>query len=137
MYGDEQAAAGDLPTDDIVDSMLKFNEELVKAGVMVAGEGLHPTSRGRRVTWTSENKVTIVDGPFAEAKEVIAGFWIWKVDSMEEAIKWAQRMPLGPGSKLDLREIFEMSEFGETLSEEQRRRDDEIRAGIQREHGGE
>jgi hypothetical protein len=138
MYGDEQAEAGELPGDDIVNAMLRYNEELAQAGVLLSGEGLHPTSRGARIDWTgySPQETTVVDGPYAEAKEVIAGFWIWKVASMAEAIGWAKRCPLGPGARMELREVFEMEEFGETLSEEQRARDAEVRAGIERQHGG-
>jgi hypothetical protein len=136
LYGDEQAEAGELPTDDIVDAMIKYNEDLSKAGVLLAAEGLHPTSRGRRVTWTAFDKTTVVDGPFAEAKEVIGGYWMLQVRSMEEAVEWTKRCPLGPGSRMELREIFEMSEFGENLTEEQRRRDDAIRADVERQHGG-
>lgn len=136
MFGDEQAEAGELPSDDIVNSMLKYNEDLSKAGVLLAVEGLHPTSRGRRITWTDFDRTTVVDGPFAEAKEVIGGYWMWQVGSMEEAVEWAKRCPLGPGSRMELREIFEMTEFGETLSEEQRRRDDAVRADAEKRHGG-
>jgi len=135
MYGDEQAEAGDLPTGDIVNAMIKYNEDLNRAGVLLATEGLHPTSRGRRVTWTTFDKTTVVDGPFAEAKEVIAGYWIWQVRSMAEAVEWAKRCPLGPGGRMELREIFEMSEFGDSLTDEQRRRDDAVRAEVERQHG--
>ena len=135
LYGDEQAEAGDLPSDDIVNSMIKYNEELSKAGVLLAGEGLKPTSDGRRITWTDFGKTTVVDGPFAEAKEVIGGYWIWQVRSMEEAVEWAKRCPIGPGGRMDLREIFEMADFGEHLTVEQRQRDDAVRADVERQHG--
>ena len=135
MYGDEQAEAGELPTDEIVDSMLRYNEELTKAGVLLAGEGLKPTSAGRRITWTGFDRTTVVDGPFAEAKEVIAGFWVWRVASMQEAVQWARRCPMGPGGRMELREIFEMEEFGEHLSEDQRSRDASVRAEVERQHG--
>ena len=136
MYGDEQAEAGELPSEDIVNSMIKYNEELSRAGVLLAGEGLKPTSDGRRITWTDIGRTTVVDGPFAEAKEVIAGYWMWQVRSMEEAVEWAKRCPLGPGGRMDLREIFEMDDFGEHLTEEQRERDAAVRADVEREHGG-
>jgi hypothetical protein len=135
MYGDEQAEAGELPSGDIVDSMISYNEELSKAGVLLAGEGLKPTSDGRRITWTDFNQTTVVDGPFAEAKEVIAGYWMWQVRSMEEAVEWAKRCPMGPGGRMDLREIFEMDDFGEHLSEEQRRRDAIVWADVESQHG--
>jgi hypothetical protein len=135
MYGDEQAEAGELPSDDIVDSMIRYNEELSKAGVLLSGEGLKPTSDGRRITWTDFEKTTVVDGPFAEAKEVIAGYWIWQVRSMQEAVEWARRCPMGPGGRMDLREIFEMTEFGDHLPEELRRRDASVRADVERQHG--
>jgi hypothetical protein len=136
MYGDEQAEAGELPSDDIVNSMIKYNEDLNQAGVLLAGEGLKPTSDGRRVTWTGSGSITVVDGPFAEAKEVIAGYWMWQVRSMEEAVQWAKRCPLGPGARMDLREIFEMADFGEHLSDEQRERDAAVRTEVERHHGG-
>jgi len=137
MYGDEQAEAGELPSDEIVNSMIRYNEQLSKAGVLLSGEGLKPTSDGRRITWTDFDKTTVVDGPFAEAKEVIAGYWIWQVRSMEEAVEWAKRCPMGPGGRMDLREIFEMDDFGEYLSDEQRRRDAAVRADVEKQHGGE
>ena len=135
MYGDEEAEAGELPSEDIVNSMIKYNEELNRAGVLLAGEGLKPTSDGRRLTWTDFGRTTVVDGPFAEAKEVIAGYWMWQVRSMEEAVEWAKRCPLGPGGRMDLRQIFEMAEFGDHLSEEQRERDAAVRSEIERQHG--
>jgi hypothetical protein len=136
LYGDEQAEAGELPSDEIVNSMIKYNEELSRAGVLLAGEGLKPTSDGRRLTWSDFGRTTVVDGPFAEAKEVIAGYWIWRVGSMEEALEWAKRCPLGPGGRMELREIFEMADFGEHLSEEQRGRDATVWAEVERQHGG-
>lgn len=135
MYGDEQAEAGELPSDEIVNSMIKYNEELNKAGVLLAGEGLKPTSDGRRISWASSGGTTVVDGPFAEAKEVIAGYWMWQVRSMEEAVEWAKRCPLGPGARMDLREIFEMTDFGDHLNEEQRQRDAAVRSEVERQHG--
>jgi hypothetical protein len=136
MYGDEQAEAGDLPSDDIVNSMLKYNEELSRAGVLLASEGLKPTSDGKRIAWTGLGKTTVVDGPFAEAKEVIAGYWIWQVRSMDEAVEWARRCPMGAQGRMDLREIFEMTDFGDALTEEQRQRDAAVRADVERQHGG-
>ncbi len=130
---DEAAEAGQLPDGKLVDDMLKYNEELVRAGVMLAGEGLHPTSRAVKVKWEA-GEVTVVDGPFAEAKEVIAGYWLWEVRSMEEAVEWVKRMPAGEGQEgsVEIRPIHEMAEFGEHLTEEQRAKDDEIRSKLGR-----
>jgi hypothetical protein len=131
IHGDEAAEAGQLPDEELVTGMLKFNEDLVRAGVMLSGEGLHPTSRGARVNW-SAGKVTVVDGPFTEAKEIIAGFWIWQVKSMDEAIEWVKRMPSSGGQDgtIEIREIFESAEFGEHMTDEQRERDQRIRAQL-------
>jgi hypothetical protein len=131
IHGDEAAEAGQLPDEELVTGMLKFNEDLVRAGVMLAGEGLHPTSRGARVNWTG-GKVTVVDGPFTEAKEIIAGFWIWQVKSMDEAIQWVKRMPSSgqQDGTIEIREIFESAEFGEHMTDEQRERDERIRTQL-------
>jgi hypothetical protein len=111
--------AGAMPDQKLLTDMGKFNEELVKAGVMLAGEGLHPSSRGKRVEF-SGNKRTVVDGPFSEAKELVAGFWIWQVSSMEEAVEWVKRCPNPhPGeSTIEIRPVFEAEDFGEALTPE-------------------
>jgi len=125
MKADERAEAGELPGEEIIGAMLKYNEELIKAGVMLAGEGLHPSARGARVTFRG-GKTTVVDGPFAEAKELIAGFWLWQVKSMDEAIEWVKRMPASQGTtddqvaEIEIREVFDTEEFGETLTPELR-----------------
>jgi len=103
---DANSEAGKMPDPKVFDDMMKYNEQLVKAGVMLAGDGLHPTSKGARITF-SGSKRTVVDGPFTEAKELIAGFWIWQVKSKEEAVEWAKRAPFGDGVTLELRQIFE------------------------------
>ena len=123
---DEAAEAGQLPDNELIDGMLKFNEQLVQAGVMLAGEGLHPSSRGVKVNWEA-GKVTVVDGPFTEAKEIIAGFWIWQVSSMAEAIEWVKRMPSSEGQEgsIEIREVHDSAEF---LTDEQLARDERIRA---------
>jgi hypothetical protein len=128
---DEAAEAGQLPDDELISGMLKFNEDLVRAGVMLAGEGLHPSSRGAKVNWAG-GKVTVVDGPFTEAKEIIAGFWIWQVKSMDEAIEWVKRMPSSgeQDGTIEIREIFESAEFGEHMTDEQRERDERIRSQL-------
>jgi hypothetical protein len=112
--------AGKMPDQRMLAEMGKFNEELVKAGVMLAGEGLHPSMRGKRVVF-GDGKKTVVDGPFAETKELIAGFWLWQVKSMEEALAWAQRCPIpmpGEESVLEIRPVFEPADFGAELTPE-------------------
>lgn len=126
----EASEAGVMPTTAELEEMMKYNEELVKAGVMLAGEGLHPTSKGFRVQMDGAKR-TFVDGPFAETKELVAGYWIWEVKSREEAIAWAKRCPnvAGPGKKgeIELRQIFEASDFGAELTPELRAKEDELR----------
>ena len=110
--------------------MGKFNEQLVKAGVMLAGDGLHPSSKGKRVRFSGGRK-TIIDGPFAETKELVAGFWIWQVKSMEEAIQWVKRCPdpmPGEESDIEIRPVFEAEDFGEVLTPELRAQEDRLRA---------
>jgi hypothetical protein len=111
--------AGVMPDEKLLTDMGKFNEELVKAGVMLAGEGLHPSSRGKRVEF-SGNKRTVIDGPFSETKELVAGFWIWQVSSMEEAVEWVKRCPNPhPGeSTIEIRPVFEAEDFGDALTPE-------------------
>lgn len=111
--------AGVMPDEKLLTDMGKFNEELVKAGVMLAGEGLHPSSRGKRVEF-SGNKRTVIDGPFGETKELVAGFWIWQVSSMEEAVEWVKRCPNPhPGeSTIEIRPVFEAEDFGDALTPE-------------------
>ena len=115
----KDSEAGVMPDHKLLADMGKFNEELVKAGVMLAGEGLHPSSRGKRVVF-SGNKRTVVDGPFSETKELVAGFWIWQVSSMEEAVEWVKRCPNPhPGeSTIEIRPVFEAEDFGEALTPE-------------------
>ncbi|HET7771802.1 MAG TPA: YciI family protein [Chloroflexota bacterium] len=124
--------AGVMPATEMLEEMGKYNEELVKAGIMLAGEGLHPTSKGARVKFSGDKR-TVVDGPFAEAKELVAGFWIWQVRSMDEAIEWAKRCPnpTGEESELEIRPIFEAEDFGDEYTPEQRARADQLRAQIE------
>jgi hypothetical protein len=117
----EEAEAGVMPKREGLDSMMRFNEELVKAGIMLAGDGLHPSSKGKRVRYAT-GKQTVTDGPFAETKELIAGFWLWKVKSMEEALDWVKRAPFDPGTEIEIRPLFEPEDFGGELSEENRGR---------------
>src|SRR5512144_2910215 len=115
---DRDTEASVMPSEQLLAEMGKFNEELVKAGVMLAGEGLHPSSRGKRVHFSGSRR-TVIDGPFAETKELIAGFWLWQVKSMEEAVEWIKRCPnpTGAESDVELRPVFEMEDFGEMTPE--------------------
>jgi hypothetical protein len=119
--------AGVMPTEKMLTEMNKFNEELVKAGVMLAGEGLHPSSKGVRVKF-SGGKTTVIDGPFAETKELIAGFWLWQVKSREEAIEWLKRAPFDGGTEVELRQVFETADFGDEFTPELREQEERIRA---------
>jgi hypothetical protein len=126
--------AGALPSEKLLADMGKFNEELVKAGVMLAGEGLAPSSRGKRVTF-SGGRQTVVDGPFAETKELVAGFWLWQVKSMDEALEWARRCPEpmpGEESVLEIRPVMEAEDFGEQLTPELRAQEERLRAEVLR-----
>jgi hypothetical protein len=126
--------AGVMPSDKLLGDMMKFNEELVKAGVMLAGEGLQPSSKGARIKFSGTNR-TVTDGPFAETKEMIAGFWIWKVNSREEAIEWAKRCPnpTGEEGEIELRQILEAEDFGSELAPEFRQLEEKLRARIESE----
>jgi hypothetical protein len=125
----KESEAGQMPTTEILAEMGKYNEQLVKAGVMLAGEGLHPSSKGKRVKFSGSQR-TVVDGPFAETKELIAGFWIWKVQSMDEAVEWLKRAPFGGGTEIEIRPIFEAEDFGSQLTPELREREERLRAQI-------
>ena len=124
--GGEEYEAGQMPSTDELAEMGKFNEELVKAGVMLAGEGLHPSSKGVRVDFSGD-KPTVTDGPFAEAKELVAGYWVWQVKSMDEAVEWIKRAPFREG-EIELRQIFESDDFGDELTPEMREHEEELRA---------
>ena len=119
--------AGVLPDEQMLTEMGKYNEELVKAGVLLAGDGLHPSAKGVRVRFEG-GKTTVTDGPFAETKELIAGFWIWQVRSMDEAIEWLKRAPFDGGAELEIRPIFEADDFGEAFTPELREQEERIRA---------
>jgi len=125
----EQSEAGEMPGEELLSAMTAFNEELVRAGVMLGGDGLRPSSAGARVVFTgSERKV--VDGPFAETKELLAGYWVWQVASLDEAIEWVKRIPDPmPGSEavVEIRPVFESDDFGEEFTPELRAREDELR----------
>lgn len=124
--------AGVMPTEQELAEMGKYNEELVKAGIMLAGEGLHPSSKGKRILF-SGNKRTVVDGPFTEAKELIAGFWLWQVKSMDEAVEWAKRCPnpTRGESVLELRPVFEAEDFGAEFTPELRAQEERLRSQIE------
>ena len=126
----KNSEAGAMPTEKLLAEMGKFNEELVKAGVMLAGEGLHPSSKGTRVKF-SGGKRTVIDGPFAETKELVAGFWLWQVKSKEEAIEWVKRCPdpmPGEESEIEIRQVFEAEDFGAEFTPELRKQEERIRA---------
>ena len=125
----KDSEAGVLPSRELLTNMGKFNEELVKAGVMLAGEGLQPSSKGKRITFTG-SKPTITDGPFAETKELIAGYWLWQVRSMEEAVEWLKRSPFGPGAEVEIRPVFEAEDFGANLTPEIKEREERLRNQI-------
>jgi hypothetical protein len=123
----EDSEAGVMPSEQILTDMGKYNEELVKAGIMLAGEGLHPSSKGKRVKFNGGNRL-VTDGPFAETRELIAGFWLWQVKSMDEAVEWLKRAPFDGGTELEIRQVFEMEEFGDEFTPELREQEERIRA---------
>jgi hypothetical protein len=123
----EESEAGVMPTEDQLAEMGRYNEELVKAGVMLAGEGLHPTSKGVRIRFEGEER-TVIDGPFAETKELLAGFWLIQASSRDEAIEWVKRAPFDGGAEIELRQVFEEDDFGEELTPELREQEARIRA---------
>src|SRR3982075_1550768 len=123
---DKDSEAGVMPTEKLLADMGKFNEQLVKAGVMLAGDGLHPSSKGKRVT-VSGGKQTVIDGPFAETKERIAGYWLWQVRSMEEAVEWLKRAPFDGGAEVEIRPVFEAEDFGAEFTPELREQEERLR----------
>ena len=126
-----ESEAGQMPSQEVLAAMGNFNEQLVKAGVMLAGEGLHPTARGKRVRFEG-SKRTVIDGPFAETKELIAGFWLWQVKSLEEAVEWIKRAPFDGGAELELRPVFEAEDFGAEFTPELREQEERQRAEMER-----
>ena len=130
----KNSEAGVMPSEKLMADMGKYNEELVKAGVMLAGEGLHPSSRGKRVTFSGGRR-TVTDGPFAETKELIAGFWLWQVKSMDEALAWVERCPHpmpGEEAVLEIRPVLEAEDFGKEFTPELRAREERLRADLER-----
>ena len=123
----KESEAGQMPSQELLTEMGKFNEELVKAGVMLAGEGLQPSSKGARVRFSGAKR-TVIDGPFTEAKEIVAGFWLWQVKSRAEAIEWVKRAPFGDGAEIEIRQVFEMDDFGAEFTPELREQEERLRA---------
>ena len=126
---DENSEKGVMPDEQLLKDMGNFNEELVKAGVMLAGEGLHPTSKAVRVRFDGDER-TVVDGPFTESKELIAGYWLWQVRDMDEAIEWIKRAPFGGNTQIELRPVFEAEDFGEEFTPELREQEERLRSQI-------
>jgi hypothetical protein len=124
--GSPESEAGEMPSTELLEAMTKYNEELVKAGVMLAGEGLHPTSKGAKVRFDGGER-TVIDGPFTEAKEIVAGYWVWECGSREEAIEWLKRAPFDGGVEIELRQVIEADDFGEELTPELREREERLR----------
>jgi hypothetical protein len=122
----EDSEAGIMPSEQLLADMGKYNEQLVNAGIMLEGEGLHPSSKGKRVKFSGGNRI-VTDGPFAETRELIAGFWIWKVNSMDEAVEWLKRAPFDGGAELEIRQVFEADDFGPELTPELRNLEERLR----------
>jgi hypothetical protein len=127
----KDSEAGVMPGKEILTEMGKFNEELVKAGIMLAAEGLHPSSKGKRVRFEGTKK-TVIDGPFAETKELIAGFWLWQVRSIDEAIEWLKRAPFDGGTEVEIRPVFEAEDFGAEFTPELRAQEERLRKEVEK-----
>jgi hypothetical protein len=127
----KDSEAGILPSRELLAEMGKFNEQLAKAGIMLAGEGLQASSKGKRVKF-SGTKRTVIDGPFTESKELIAGFWLWQVRSMEEAVEWLKRAPFDGGTEIELRPVFEAEDFGDALTPEMKEQEDRLRRQVEK-----
>jgi hypothetical protein len=125
----KESEAGQMPSEKLLSDMGKFNETLVNAGVMLAGEGLHPSSKGKRVRFSSDSK-TVIDGPFAETKELVAGYWLWQVKSIDEAVEWLKRAPFGGGTEVEIRPVFEAEDFGKEFTPELRAQEQRLREQI-------
>jgi len=129
--GDKNSEASILPKKELFAEMGKFNEQLAKAGVMLAGEGLQPSSKGKRVKFSGTTR-TVIDGPFTESKELIAGFWLWQVRSMEEAVEWLKRAPFDGGTEIEIRQVFEAEDFGAEFTPELKEQEERIRQQIEK-----
>jgi len=126
---DEKTESGVMPSESELAEMQEYNEQLVKAGVMLAGEGLHPSSKGARVRFSGDDR-TVTDGPFAETKELVAGFWLWQVKSKDEAIEWLKRAPFGDDAEVELRQVFEAEDFGDEFTPELREAEEALRRQV-------
>jgi hypothetical protein len=127
--GSAESEAGEMPSTEDLEAMTKYNEELVKAGVMLAGDGLHPTSKGAKVRFDGGER-TVIDGPFTEARELVAGYWVWECGSRDEAIEWLKRAPFDGGVEVELRQVFEQDDFAEQLTPELRETQDRLREQV-------
>jgi hypothetical protein len=125
---DKNSEAGVLPDEKILTEMGNYNEQLVKAGVMLAGEGIQPSSKGKRVKFSGEKKTSVIDGPFAETKELVAGYWLWQVKSIDEAVEWVKRAPFGSGTEIEIRPVFENEDFGPAFTPELQEQEARLRA---------
>ena len=133
----ENSEAGVMPSQELLEAMTEYNEDLVKSGIMLGGDGLHPSSRGKRVRFSGAIR-TIVDGPFAETKELIAGYWLWQVKSMEEALEWVRRCPdpmPGEESEIEIRPVFELDDFGDAATQDVREREAHLQSEIDKRAG--
>lgn len=128
--GSPETEAGEMPSTELMEEMTQYNEELVKAGVMLGGDGLHPTSKGAKVRFSGKDR-TVIDGPFTEAKEIVAGYWLWECASRDEAIEWLKRAPFDGGTEIELRQVFDPEDFGDALTPELREREDRMREQVE------
>jgi hypothetical protein len=140
MKASKSSEAGVLPSEELLAAMGRYNEELVKAGILLAGEGLHPSAKGARVRFSGKSKPTVVDGPFAETKELIAGYWLWQVKSRDEAIQWVKRLhdfvghipnPQDEEADIEIRQVFEADDFGAEFTPELREQEEQLRAVVE------
>ena len=129
---DKNSEAGVMPSEQLLSDMGKYNEQLVKAGIMLAGEGLHPSSKGKRIRFDTADKRTVIDGPFAETKELVAGFWLLQAKSMDEVVEWIKRAPFDGGAELEIRPVFEAEDFGEAFTPELRAQEERLRKEIEK-----
>ena len=125
----KESEGGEMPSQKMLSEMMTFNEQLVQAGIMLAGEGLHPSSKGKRVQF-GDKGTKVLDGPFTETKELVAGYWVWQVRSMDEAVEWLKRAPFDPGAEIEIRPVFEADDFGKELTPELRALDQRLRSEI-------
>jgi hypothetical protein len=128
---DKNSEAGVMPSEQLLSDMGKYNEQLVKAGIMLAGEGLHPSSKGKRIRFDA-NKQTVIDGPFAETKELVAGFWLLQAKSIDEVVEWIKRAPFDGGAELEIRPVFEAEDFGEAFTPELRAQEERLRKEMEK-----